>query len=577
MNILGIWDGHDAGAALLVDGRLVAAVNEERFTRRKLEVALPVHSMRACCEMAGIGLDDIDIAAASTTDVAKTLARAFPATKEAYYRIRRRKAVPGRWMAARKRAKYRLTEWPPNAGTRALSRLLLGRALRRAGLTRAGLRLYDHHACHAIAAALASGFDRCVVLTIDGVGDGLSATVSTFSDGELVRIASTPARDSIGIFFEHVTNLLNMRELEDEGKVMALADYASPVPDRDNPLLQMIDVADLRFVLPSAGHALPATLRKLLWHYPNEQFAAMAQRALEHACVRLAADAVARTGLDQVALAGGVASNVKANRLIHQLRSVADVFVFPHMGDGGLPLGAALLASREQKERTDLRTNDLGWGPSFTDAEIETALNRAGVAYARCADVSAAVADRLAQGEVVLWFQGPMEYGPRALGHRSVLARPDCPSLRDRLNLVLKRRVWYQPFCPSMLESDARVVLADWKGRPNRHMTMAYTVGAAYRSALAGVVSVDGTCRPQMVDDAGRDPFTALLREVRRRLGLGALLNTSFNIHGEPLVCTPDEALRVYADCGADALAIGPFLVARRHAEKPSTCAIDLR
>jgi carbamoyltransferase len=564
VNILGIWDGHDAGAALLVDGTLVAAVNEERFTRRKLEVALPVHSIRACCDMASIAPGDVDIAAASTTDVAKTLARAFPATREAYYRIRRRKAVPGRWMAARKRAKYRLTEWPPNWATRALSGALLRRDLRRAGLTGARLRLYDHHACHAIAAAVASGFDRCAVLTIDGVGDGLSATVSTFSGGELLRVAATPARDSIGIFFEHVTNLLNMRELEDEGKVMALADYASPVPDDDNPLLKLIDVADLRFALASPGHALPAAMRTLLWHYPNEQFAGMAQRAVEHACVRLAGDAVAHTGLHRLALAGGVASNVKANRRILQLPEVSDVFVFPHMGDGGLALGAALLAAREQGERTELPTGDLGWGPSFTDAEIETVVNRAGVAYRRCPDVPAAVADLLARGEVVLWFQGAMEYGPRALGHRSVLARPDCPSLRDRLNLVLKRRVWYQPFCPSILESDARVVLADWKGRPNRHMTMAYTVGAGYRSALAGVVSVDGTCRPQIVDDAAGDRFAALLRETRRRLGLGALLNTSFNIHGEPLVCTPDEALRVYADCGADALAIGSLLIERR-------------
>ena len=563
MNILGVWDGHDAGAALFVDGALVAAVNEERFTRRKLEVAFPRHSIRVCCEMAGLRADQIDVAAACTTDVAKTLARAFPSTKEAYYRIRRRKALPGRWAAARKRAKYRITEWPPNGATRALSIALLRRAFHDAGLASARVHVYDHHACHAVAAAVASGFDTCAVLTVDGVGDGLSATVSTFTGNQIVRIAATPARDSPGIFFEHVTNLLNMRELEDEGKVMALADYAAPVADADNPLLKLVSVQDLRFVTSAPGHALMATLRQLLWHYPNEQFAAMAQRALEHACLNLAAEVVARTGLTNLALAGGVASNVKVNRRMRLLPGVSDVFVFPHMGDGGLALGAALLAAREHGQRTSMPVDDLGWGPSFTDAEIEQSLARAGASYRRCADIPREVAARLHRGEVVLWFQGRMEYGPRALGHRSVLARPDCPDLRDRLNLVLKRRVWYQPFCPSILESDARTVLADWTGRPNRHMTMAYAVGRQYRSALSGVISVDGTCRPQIVDDRDDGRFAALLREVRSRTGLGALLNTSFNIHGEPLVCTPDDAIRVFRDCGAEALAIGPFLIER--------------
>jgi carbamoyltransferase len=162
-----------------------------------------------------------------------------------------------------------------------------------------------------------------------------------------------------------------------------------------------------------------------------------------------------------------------------------------------------------------------------------------------------------------MWFQGAMEYGPRALGHRSVLARPDRPDLRDRLNLVLKRRVWYQPFCPSMLESEAPRLLADWTGGRNRSMTMAYQVAEAHRARLAGVVSVDGTCRPQLVADEDGGPFAELLREARRRWGVGAVLNTSFNIHGEPLVCSPGDAADVFLRSGADALAIGPFLVER--------------
>jgi carbamoyltransferase len=561
VNVLGVWDGHDAGAALLVGGELVAAVNEERFTRRKLEVGFPAHSIRVCCDLGGIKASDVGVVAFCTSDVAKTIGRLAPAAKEAYYQIRRRKSAPGRWSDLKKRAKYRLTEWPPNRLTQALSTATLRRSLRPLGLQDATLRLYDHHQCHAVAAALGSGFDRCAVITIDGVGDGLCATVSTFADGTLTRIAETAARHSPGIFFEHVTNLLNMRELEDEGKVMALADYASRVPDDRNPLLPFLRVSDLRFETAVPGHAMLAQLRRLLWYYPNEQFAAMAQRALERACVQMARNAIQRTGLTRLALSGGVASNVKANRLIRLLPELDDMFVFPHMGDGGLAIGAALLAAGEAGDRVNLPMGDPAWGPSYSDDEVGRVLQEKGLTYERPPAIACAVAEMLAHDQVVLWFQGRMECGPRALGHRSVLARPDRPALRDRLNLILKRRVWYQPFCPSILESDARRMLDDMKGTPNRHMTSAYMVAPTFRDSLSGVINVDGSCRAQIVADDGEGPFAELLREVRARTGCGALLNTSLNIHGEPLVCTPSQAVDVFREGGADALAIGSFLV----------------
>jgi carbamoyltransferase len=231
------------------------------------------------------------------------------------------------------------------------------------------------------------------------------------------------------------------------------------------------------------------------------------------------------------------------------------------MGDGGLALGAALAAASEGNGRLTVALGDLALGPGWSDDEIESRLRRAGFAYRRPARLAEAVADLLTGDRVVLWFQGRMEYGPRALGHRSILARPDHPALRDRLNLVLKRRVWYQPFCPSLLESDARRLFADWKGRPDRFMTMAYAVRPDARAALAAVVNVDWTCRPQIVADDDPGEYAALLREMRRRIGVGAVLNTSLNIHGEPLVCAPEQALEVLERSGADALAIGPFLV----------------
>jgi carbamoyltransferase len=567
VNVVGIWDGHDAGAALLEDGRVRFAINEERLTRRKLEVRFPDRSIADCLAFAGLAPAQIDLVAISTADPAKTLGRWWPGSKERYYAVRRRKGAPGALAGLTRLVKYRMTEWAPGPVSRTLSRLALKRNLERHGLAAVPLMLIDHHEAHAAAAAWASGFPACAVLTIDGLGDGLSTTISAFRDGRLRRLAASPAKFSLGVFFEHVTSLLNMRELEDEGKVMALADYAAPIPDEDNPLFAHIRVRDGVVQTAPSGHALRRTLARIHWRYSNEQFAYLAQRVVEKICVDLARDAVRLTGLERIALAGGVASNVKATRRIRLLPDVADLYVFPHMGDGGLALGAAVVAASAKADPIHLELSSLALGHGYDPGAIERSLRAGSLPAERVTGLACRVADLLADGQIVMWFQGRMEYGPRALGHRSVLARPDRLQLRDRLNLVLKRRVWYQPFCPSMLESEGPRVFSDWTGARNRFMTMSFQLAEPFRDALAGVSSVDGTCRPQFVPDNEVSEYAELLRQARQRWNVGAVLNTSLNIHGEPLVCSPDEAIDVFRRSGADALAIGPFLVSRRGLE----------
>jgi carbamoyltransferase len=563
VNILGIWDGHDSGAALLESGDLCFAVNEERLTRRKLEIVFPARSIHACLAHANLAPERIDVVAVSTSDPAKTIGRLWGGSKERYYGVRRRRTAPGPMAGLTRGLKYRITEWSPGPASRAVSRFALKRQLARHGLARADLRLVDHHEAHAAAAARAADFAPCAVLTVDGLGDGLSATISTFRNGRLERVRTSPARCSLGVFFEHVTNLLNMRELEDEGKVMALADYAAPIADADNPLMPLVQVRDGVIETAWRGHALRPVLARVHWRFPNEQFAYLAQRTVEHVMVALARDAVRLTGLHRIALAGGVVSNVKATRRVRLLPEVEDIFVFPHMGDGGLALGAAVVAAVDLGEEVRLPLDRLDLGPAYDLQAIESAVRASGLPGERIRDLPCRVAALLAEGRIVMWFQGAMEYGPRALGHRSVLARPDRFEIRDRLNLALKRRVWYQPFCPSLLESEARRLLTDWTGGRNRSMTMAYQVAPEHRCRMAAVMSVDGTCRPQVVADDEVGEFADLLRAARRLWQAGAVLNTSFNIHGEPLVCSPDEALDVFLRSGADALAIGPFLVSR--------------
>jgi carbamoyltransferase len=597
--ILGIWDGHDAGAALVCDDEILFAINEERLTRRKLEVGFPTLSIQACLKTADLTPRDIATVAASTTDPAKTLTRLFPGLKEEYYLIRRRKLSPRRADPFKKTFKYRFTELAPNALSRTLSRAHIERRLKAMGFADFRMELIDHHTAHAAAAAMCSGFPDALVLTLDGVGDGLCGTVSTWKKGAFTRVAALPAGRSLGIFFEHVTNLMNMRELEDEGKVMALANFAYPVADDENPMLEIIGVRGLEIVSRYNATQMFRSLKAILWRYPSEQFACMAQRVLEKSAVALAEEAIRQTGMKRLAAAGGVFSNIKMNMRLAELPGLERFFVFPHMGDGGLAIGAALEANRTLRGATSCRLSDLYLGTGFDSAYVGRLSERKGIpagdtgdaenlghdshadhpgrfdgpgnsdnsgrfdgpgkpgaSYAApkpfhfnahsLKDPAAEAARLILAGEIILWFQGRMEIGPRALGHRSILARPDDRTIKDRLNLLLKKRVWYQPFCPSMLLEDAPALL-ETQGRElrdNRFMTMGFRVRPERLALMEGVINVDGTCRPHFVGD--EEPrYRALLVHIKETLGYGVVLNTSLNLHGDPMVCAPDEALEM--------------------------------
>jgi len=565
---LGIWDGHDAGAALLRDGELAFAINEERLTRRKLEIGFPARSIRAALAHAAITPAEVTEVAACTGDFARTLSRWIPSLQERYYQIRRRKASPSSWALLTRRLKHRITALGPDPVSRVASLAILRGRLRAEGLGHTRLHLVGHHDAHAAAAARFSGLTDALVISLDGVGDGLSGSIRVMDGRELRPVAAIPGDASFGLFFEHVTHLLNLRELEDEGKVMALASCTWPVPDSENPMLELLKVDGLRVSARHSGTRLLDALSRILWRSSSEQFAFMAQRTLEIRVGELVANAVRATGRRRIALAGGVASNVKLNLMLRELPGVEELFVFPHMGDGGLAAGAAAWVSDGVRQNT-LPLRDAFLGPSFDDDRIARSVRDAGfVPEVPSAGLVARAAELLERGEVIGWFQGRMEYGPRSLGARSILARPDSTELRDRLNLQLKRRSWYQPFCPSMLEEEASRLLIG-VARPDPFMTTACRVRPEARSALAGVIAPDGTCRPQMVSSAGdlsdaRHRFAALLVEMRGRTGQGVLLNTSFNVHGEPIVCSPEDALRAFGSSALRHLAIGPFLVSKR-------------
>lgn len=565
MLILGIWDGHDSGISLLEGDRIPFSINEERLTRRKLEIAFPEKSIEYALKYCGVKKEDINVIAVSTSEFAKTLWRVFPFLKENYYLIRRKKKDYSSLDALKKNLKYKITELQLDPVSKCISRFLIKKKLRKLGFKNYRLLFYDHHLCHATSAAFTSGFDKSLVITIDGIGDSLSGTISKFENGKLERLKTISGKDSFGIFFEHVTNLMNMRELEDEGKVMALANYALKIEDDKNPLLDFFTIEGLNVKAKYGSLKTYKELKKVLWKFPSEQFAYMAQRTLEVKITELVKNAIKQTELRKICLCGGTCSNIKVNMLIKNLPEVEDVYVFPHVGDGGLAIGSAMLANYELNGISKYDFKNVYFGPQFSNDYIKTALEKSklkNVSYEYIDNIEREVAKIISEGNIVLWFQGRMEYGPRALGNRSILAPAHSEDIKNELNLIQKKRVWYQPFCPTMLLDDAKEVLEDLKGTPNEFMTMGYLVKKEKQKLVKGVINIDGSCRPQIITNSD-SRYAKLLLEYKKLSGSGILLNTSFNLHGEPLVCSPEDALSTFSRTPAKYLVLENYLVTK--------------
>ena len=545
MRILGIWDGHESGAALVEDKRIIYAANEERFTRRKMEIKFPYNSIKAALDYAKIGPGDIEHVAYTTTELTKTLERIMPYSKEYYYRFRRRKMLKPRFENLRHNLKYAMTTMGVVPGSGSISSYYISKGLKHMGFKNFKLHVVEHHVAHAATAAFTSGFNNSLVITVDGLGDGKSSSVSTFSKGKLERHSFNNVRNSIGIFYEQVTNILGMRELEDEGKIMAMADYSYPFEYEENKLRDFFAVSGTHIMAKYGPLKQFEMLQRISWQTPREQFAYMAQQVLENVLKEFTQNAIDEQGIGDVVFAGGTFSNVKANMVIRKLDGLKHWYVFPHMGDGGMALGGALYTNYQLNGISGYDFNAyLGgeYGEEETKAELKKDPDV--VAHSEGLKESAVhAAELIDKGNYLFWFQGRMEYGPRALGNRSILAPSGDEKVKDKLNLYVKKREWFQPFAPSMLESECgRLLEYDSKGAP-RYMTMAYETKSDVASRLSAVVHVDGTARPQAVGDENA-PYRDLISHVRKLSGYGVVLNTSFNIHGEPIVMSPYDAIK---------------------------------
>lgn len=558
MNTLGIWDGHDAGAAIIQDNQIKVAINEERLSRRKLEVGFPHKSINACLDFLNLKPSDVDLIAACTSDPAKTLTRLFPSLKEKYYMLRRRKTQKPNLVTLKRNLKYKLTEFKSNYVSNKLSYNLIKKELKKIGFLDYKLRIVDHHLAHAASAIFTSGFNKAIIVTLDGVGDGLSGSVNLFEDGEIKRLSSIYAKDSLGIFFEQVTTLLNMRELEDEGKVMALASYAYPTADEKNKMLNFFEVDGLNIKARYSVTKQFALLKRVLWQSKIEDFAYMAQRVLEKKMYSLFDNAINETGVKYACWSGGIASNIKANMKVKELCN--KWHIFPHMGDGGLAAGAALQAANETYGIKNKNIENVYLGQDYDEEEIKRALinSKDKVGYEKIDNIEKYAAELISKDKIVFWFQDRMEYGPRALGNRSILASPYSDKAKDELNLRIKQREWFQPFCPSLLGEEGNKFFENVRQK-DRFMVMGYETKKDMREKIKSVIHLDGSARPQMLGEENKK-FKGLLIEYKKNTGDGIVLNTSLNLHGYPIVNKPEEAVELLVKTKSNYLCIGDYL-----------------
>ena len=576
MHILGINAAfHDSSACLIRDGVVVAAAEEERFSRIKhgkratpyQAHALPFHAIDYCLDAGGITLADVDDVAYSFDPFLLT-----NGTTE------RRFALPHDVDEARRGGGYDPWDSIFLAGITAAPRMLRDdvpfhlreRMNGAAEWHRWRFHFVEHHVAHAASAYYPAPFKRAAVLTLDGRGECVSTYLGVGDGFQLEKLAEVPLPHSLGLLYERVTSHLGFLNSSDEYKVMALASYGTPrYADRFRAHLRWRDDGGYE-ILPFDLTELIGAARspKATFDAVHFDIASSLQLVLEEAGVKLATWLHHRTGERNLCLAGGVALNCVMNSRIARESPFERVWVQPAAGDAGTSLGAALAVWAEQESagtRDGLQGASSRWqmdsaylGPSFTDDQIRAALDHARLTYTQPADYTAAVADALVQGKVVGWFQGRMEFGPRALGARSILASPTDPAMMQRLN-ELKDREDFRPVAPVVLAEEAGRFFAGCDESP--FMLFVYDVRPEVADLVPAIRHIDGTARAQTVRQEQSPLFHQLLERFRDRSGVPVLVNTSFNTRGKPIVCTPQDALECFYTSPIDVLAIGAYLL----------------
>ncbi|UCH11864.1 MAG: carbamoyltransferase [Candidatus Omnitrophota bacterium] len=559
MNILGISDSQDAGAALIKDGEIIAAVNEERLNRVKLFGGLPLLSIQKVLEIGKLTPEQIDLVVLASKMSPITLMRLL---RNTHQRLRQRSLQFGYLLNL-----YLLYQVFahrcifPKEIEAFLSSRLIQKQLGKIGLN-AKVVTVDHHLAHACAAFSSSNLKRALIFTIDGLGDGLVVTVSIGQENGTVRkIYEQTGLSAITLYYSRITEFLGFIPIKDEGKVTGLAAYGNEgkAIDYAKSLLWCRSKGFNRhnyFLKQNKNRGIYTELKR----FARQDTAAAFQHNLENELKKFILFWIKKTGIRDLAFAGGLFANVKLNQRIHRLSEVDSVYIFPHMGDGGLAIGAAF----SQIKRPPFRLSNLFFGPEYSNQEIENELKNYNFHYEYVHAIEKKIAQLLAQGKIVARFRGRMEYGPRALGNRSILYQPTDSTTRKWLNRKLDRTD-FMPFAPSTLAEYFGQCYLNPQGATYtaEFMNISFDCTEWMKKMCPGIVHVDETARPQLVRRENNPGFYLILDEYRKITGLPSILNTSFNMHEHPIVCTPGEAIEAFKQAQLDYLAIGNYLVRR--------------
>jgi carbamoyltransferase len=555
---------HDSAACLVHNGRVVAAAEEERFTRIKhgkrpvpfSAWELPWHAIDYCLGEADIELADLDHIAYSFDPwlLAGDRGKSIPLPLEPSAQA---DADDAPWEPL-------FVSYLVNAERQLVDGVPL-RLRRRFAGAKAGhhwrWHFVEHHLSHEASAFLASPFDEAAVMTLDGRGERTATSYGHFSGGEYRRLRQVPLPHSLGLLYEEVTDYLGFLRSADEYKVMALASFGRPRHvDAFRDIVRVGEDGGYEVRLPRLAERFgPPRLQGDPFEDRHFDIAHSLQVVLEETVIVLARWLRQETGADHLCMAGGVALNCVMNARLRDAGIFREVWVQPAAGDAGTALGAALWIDWRGNGRTRrYRMDDAFLGPEFSETEIEAQLRRGGLRYRRMDDIAEECAELLAADRIVGWFQGRMEFGPRALGARSLLASPVNPDMQQRLNFV-KDRDDFRPVAPAVLEEEA----AQWfvGGAPSPFMLFVFDVPGDKAGRIPAVRHVDGTARIQTVNRAQHPLYHDLLKAFHRRTGVPVLVNTSLNTRGLPIVCTPRDAIECFCTSPIDALVIGPWLL----------------
>ena len=555
-----ISQGHDSAAALICNGALVAACAEERVSRKKHTGDFPIGAISYCLSEAGLSLDEIDEVAHGFD---------YSPYKELFTLDRTSAALYDEVLSKDALLKF------------------VGRYLR--GFPPQSVHQVSHHLSHAASAYFTSGWDECLVIVADAMGEIQSVSVYHGHDGKLDRIQEMSANDSIGILYSLVTLHLGFDFNSDEYKIMGLAPHGDPgrfrrffddaVILRDDgsvriPMLSLNRTRDDRenYTL-TRKHLADKLIRE---RRPEDEIAdehknvaAALQECLDRTMLHICGRFQRRTGLRRLALAGGVALNCTANGKIVRSGLFDEVYVQPAAGDDGSALGAALYRVSAAGEIKNVRLPAPFYGPAYPIASIDAALAEADsrlevVRFETLERCCAEAAKLIASGRVVAWYRGRMEFGPRALGNRSILADPGHPEMRDRINAMVKKREAFRPFAPAVSLEQAHLWFDVAAGTELPYMITTVNVREEHRRRLPAITHINGSARVQTVSAKDNGDFHALLQAVGTITGCEMVLNTSFNVKGQPIVNTPREALETFLGTGIDFLFMENVRVRRR-------------